>query len=154
MWYTVSMNKNEAAFVEGFIEYGKQTGMARNTARILAWLVICQPAGQTSQTIQEKLQVSAGTVSGAAVTLKDMGLVIETKQPGSRRIYYELQPSGFIRASEQRLASIRLGKRLATERQRYDKDNLRLEKMLEIYTVAEGMMQELVDTLRSQQTKD
>lgn len=148
------MNKNEAAFVEGFVEYGRQTGLARNTARMLAWLVICQPARQTSQTIQRKLSVSAGTVSGAAATLKDMGLVTEVKQPGDRKIYYELQPGGFVRASEQRLNSIRLGKRLALDRQVSDPDNLRLEKMLEIYSVAEGMMQKMIDTLHSLQRKD
>jgi DNA-binding transcriptional ArsR family regulator len=145
------MNKNEAAFVEGFVEYGKQTGLARNTARMLAWLVVCQPALQTSLNIQQVLGVSAGTVSGAATILKDMGLVAETKQSGDRRIYYELLAGGFMRASEQRLASIRLGRQLALARQKQDPGNLRLEKMLEIYTVAEGMMEALVMKLRSLQ---
>jgi DNA-binding transcriptional regulator GbsR (MarR family) len=145
------MNKNEAAFVEGFIEYGKQTGLARNTARILAWLVICQPASQTSHAIQEKLAVSAGTVSGAAATLKAMELIVETRQVGDRRMYYELQPGGFVRASEQRLNSIRLGKKLAQQRKKSDAHNLRLEKMLEIYTVAEGSMEDLMAKLRTLQ---
>lgn len=78
-------------------------GMPRSLARVIAWLVVCEPRYQSAAEIGTTLKLSTGSVSAAVTTLVRSGIVARVTFPGQRRIYYELRPDGW-----QRLLRLRL----------------------------------------------
>jgi len=80
-----------------------EVGVPRSLARVLAWLVVCEPHHQSAGQLRQVLQLSAGSVSSATSLLVRFGIVARVSFPGDRRIYYEMHPDGW-----QRLLRIRL----------------------------------------------
>lgn len=78
-------------------------GVSRSIARVIAWLVVCEPRHQSAEQLRTVLVLSAGSISQAANLLVRLGVVNRRTFPGDRRIYYELHPDGW-----QRMLRIRL----------------------------------------------
>jgi len=69
----------------------EQTGLPRTSARILAWLLVCEPAEQTMNDLMEALQMSKSSVSAATQSLIQFKLIERVSLPGKRRDYYRVQ---------------------------------------------------------------
>jgi len=95
-----------AHFVEDLGLLAFEMGSPRATARVLGWMVVCEPVEQSAQDIQAALQLSSGAVSAATRTLFGLGLLERVAYPGDRRIYYRLNPEAWERAIETRLRTI------------------------------------------------
>lgn len=81
----------EKEFIEEFALYFERSGFMRMAGRILAWLLICDPAHQTLAGLVEVLQASKSSVSTSARHLMQAGFVERVSFPGERRDYYRLR---------------------------------------------------------------
>jgi DNA-binding MarR family transcriptional regulator len=91
------MNDRQAAFVEEMGQYLASVGMTPMAGRMLAWLLICDPAEQTAAELAESLRASRGAISGAARSLETAGFIRRTRRRGDRREHLSVPP-GAIRA--------------------------------------------------------
>jgi DNA-binding transcriptional regulator GbsR (MarR family) len=73
------MNERQAAFVEEMGQYLGSVGMTPMAGRMLAWLLICDPAEQTAADLTESLRASRGAISGSARALETAGFI---RRPG------------------------------------------------------------------------
>jgi len=86
---------------------GDATGMPPSHARVVAWLVVCEPAEQSAEELQAALGLSAGAISMAATALVRMGVVERTLRGGTRRLHYRIDPDGWRRVLRMRIEVIR-----------------------------------------------
>lgn len=75
--------------VERFIEeLGMQleleAGAPRMVGRVLAWLLVCDPAEQSAAEVAERLQASKGSISTATRLLLRLGLIERVRLRGER----------------------------------------------------------------------
>ena len=91
------MNDREASFVEEMGQYLGSIGMTPMSGRMLAWLLICDPAEQTAAELSDSLRASRGAISGAARSLETAGFIRRSRRRGDRREYFSVPP-GAIRA--------------------------------------------------------
>jgi len=75
---------------------GERAGMPRMVARILGWLLICEPPAQSSAEIAGALGVSRASVSIATRLLEATGLIRRTAVPGTRSHRFVLEPDVFM----------------------------------------------------------
>ncbi|MGV0750293.1 GbsR/MarR family transcriptional regulator [Mycolicibacter heraklionensis] len=66
-------------------------GLQRMTARVLATLLFTEESTMTMGELAEKLQASAGAISGAMKMLTAVGLAERVPVPASRREHYRLR---------------------------------------------------------------
>jgi DNA-binding transcriptional regulator GbsR (MarR family) len=66
-------------------------GLQRMTARVLATLLFTEQPTITAGELADRLQASAGAISGAVKMLTSVGLVERAPAPGSRRDHYRLR---------------------------------------------------------------
>ncbi|HLL37235.1 MAG TPA: hypothetical protein VK545_25845 [Streptomyces sp.] len=83
--------EEELAFVEEAAISLERQGLFRMAGRVLAWLLICDPAEQTAGDLVEVLQASKGSVSAATRFLVPSGMVEKISRPGERRDYYRIK---------------------------------------------------------------
>jgi DNA-binding transcriptional regulator GbsR (MarR family) len=132
-----NLTTGQAAFIKQFEQYGYDLGLAPSFARVLAWLLICQPDQQSAEDIQRALQLSVGSVNNAVNALTRTGLLEKLTFPGDRRFYYHLQADSWRRVFESRVHALRRTRLLAEKGLELDATNQRLIKMKEFYTWAE-----------------
>jgi DNA-binding transcriptional regulator GbsR (MarR family) len=70
-------------------------GVPRALMRVLAWMVVCDPADQTAADVQNELRLSSGSVSTSLRYLGEMGLIERVSRPGDRRIFYRQSVDGW-----------------------------------------------------------
>jgi DNA-binding transcriptional regulator GbsR (MarR family) len=70
-------------------------GMQRMTARVLAALLFTEQSTMTAGELAERLQASAGAISGAIKMLTSVGLVERVPAPASRRDHYRLRDNAW-----------------------------------------------------------
>jgi hypothetical protein len=75
---------------------GESIGMPRMNARLLGWMLICDPPTQSIAEIATSLGVSRASVSIATRLLQASGLLRRVAQPGARGYLYELNPAFFV----------------------------------------------------------
>jgi DNA-binding transcriptional regulator GbsR (MarR family) len=76
---------------------GERAGMPRMVARVLAWLLICDPPQQSLAELAAALGVSRASVSIATRLLEGPELIRRSPVPGSRSYHYEVVPIAFTR---------------------------------------------------------
>jgi hypothetical protein len=74
---------------------GERLGMPRMNARLLGWMLICDPTSQSIADLQRALGVSRASVSIATRLLQASGLLRRVAVPGSRGYSFELDPGFF-----------------------------------------------------------
>ncbi|MGH2719320.1 MAG: GbsR/MarR family transcriptional regulator [Actinomycetota bacterium] len=114
-----------------------ELGLPLSLVRTLAWLVVCEPSYQSAEQLQERLQVSAGSVSAATSTLVRAGVLTRRTLAGDRRMYYELDPEGWRRLLAGRLETLEQVRRVADETLLLDSDNGRLRSMRDLLVACE-----------------
>lgn len=129
----------EAAFA-----FAVQTGFSKSTAKVFAFLLLCDPIEQSAQDIQKTLNLSVGTVSEAVNMLIRVGLVDRIVVSGDRRYFYALQPHGFQQAIRQRAQTVSMARELAEKGLRLQPDNKRLSTMKNVYSLFESEMENIL----------
>jgi DNA-binding PadR family transcriptional regulator len=76
-------------------------------------MVVCRPAVQSAQEIQDRIALSAGSVSTAVNALCDDGLLERVVQSGKRRIYYRLSAEGWESVVAARLRAVTEARQVA-----------------------------------------
>ncbi len=85
-------------------------GLQRMTSRALAALLFTEQPTMTAGDLAQRLQASAGAISGAMKMLTRVGLVERVPAPGSRRDHYRLRDDAWAvlyTTQNQTLAAIR-----------------------------------------------
>ncbi len=85
----------ERRFSEQMGVVGEQIGMPPMVARVLGWLLICDPAQQSLGQIATELGVSRASVSIATRLLEAPGWIRRTPAPGQRGYFFEVAPGAF-----------------------------------------------------------
>jgi hypothetical protein len=83
------------AFVERFAATMTGAGMPRLASRVFATLLVSPDGRLTAAGIAERLQASAGGVSGAVRYLVQVRLIRAEREPGTRRHVYVVDSSWF-----------------------------------------------------------
>lgn len=87
---------DQSEFIEQVGRWWETFSGSRSAGRILGWLMICEPAHQSSPQLADALQISAGSVSTQTRVLEGIGLVERITFPGDRVTYYQLKPHVWI----------------------------------------------------------
>ena len=66
------------------------SGGSRTAGRMLGWLMVCEPAHQSSAEMTDALQASAGSISTQSRMLEAIGVLERVTFPGDRQTYYQL----------------------------------------------------------------
>jgi DNA-binding MarR family transcriptional regulator len=74
-------------------------GLPPAYGKLLAWLLICDPAAQSGTELSAALGLSKGSVSAGTRMLESSGLVRRVAMPGRRGTFYEMAPDAIMRAA-------------------------------------------------------
>ena len=85
----------ERQYAEEVAAVGAAMGMPRMNARLLGWMLICDPPRQSLGDIAAALGVSRASVSIATRLLQASGLIKRVALPGTRGYLFELDPKIF-----------------------------------------------------------
>lgn len=91
----------ERQFAEEMAVLFARFGIPRGAGRLLGWLLICEPARQSSADLVAALGLSKASVSTAVRVLEGYGLLTRAIVPGDRSDYYEVRPDAFETAHSQ-----------------------------------------------------
>ncbi len=103
-------NPEQSAFVERVGRWWESLAGSRAAGAILGWLMVCEPAHQSSAGLAEALKISAGSVSTQTRLLERVGLVERITFPGDRMTYYQLRPHVWLQmmwSEQQRIEEMR-----------------------------------------------
>lgn len=98
----------EREYIERLAILFADAGLARMAGRILGWLLICDPPGQTAEAIERAIGASKGAVSMNLRVLLTAQLVERSRPPGSRRDVYRLKDGAWSDAVFDRMGQIRV----------------------------------------------
>ena len=87
----------EREFAEEMGIVGEQVGMPPMVARVLGWLLICDPPQQSISEMAAALDVSRASISIATRLLEAPGWIRRTPVPGARGYFFEIIPDSFTR---------------------------------------------------------
>lgn len=135
-----------------------ELGSSRMTGRVLAFLLTCEPAEQSSEALAEGLGVSRGSISTATRQLVRLGLVRRSTQPGSRALFFRLEEGAWIPMMEVRMRNVTRLRQLAERgldavAPASPSQQRRLEEMRDFYAYFEERVPELVDEWLARQGK-
>lgn len=84
-----------ASFVERFAATLADTGMPRLAARVFATLMVSDSGRMTAAELGDRLQASAGGISGAVRYLVQVHMIRTEREPGTRRHVYVVDGSWY-----------------------------------------------------------
>ncbi|WP_300007410.1 MarR family transcriptional regulator [Pseudonocardia sp.] len=85
----------ERQFAEEMALVFERFGVPRGAGRLLGWMLICEPARQSTAELVAALGLSKASVSTAVRLLESYGLITRVAVPGDRSDHYELLPDAF-----------------------------------------------------------
>lgn len=135
---------NSPHFIDAFTAFAMGIGLPRSTARVLSFLLICEPREQTTDQLREQLGLSSGSTSIATSMLVDMQLAEVVRKPGERKHYYRLVPNGFEKLTLKRIETFKLAKGVADMGLNLDPRNDRLIAIRELYAFLDREMQDVM----------
>jgi hypothetical protein len=91
-----SAHSPEREFAEELGVIGERIGMPRMNARLLGYMLICDPPAQSIAELERALGVSRASISIATRLLQASGLIRRVAAPGSRGYRFELDTSFFV----------------------------------------------------------
>jgi DNA-binding transcriptional regulator GbsR (MarR family) len=90
---------HERRYVEDFATVMTRMGLAPSHAKVLGWLLICDPPSQSVSEIAAALGMSKGSVSTGARLLENAGVIGRVAVPGRRGTFYEMRPDAMVQVS-------------------------------------------------------
>ena len=134
-------------------------GMTPAYGKLLGWLLICEPPGQSLGQMSEALGLSKGSVSTGMRVLERIGLVRRAVVPGARGHVYEASPDGLVEMASQagaQYATIRRlmerGLALLDNDRSPRADRLRVSR--DFYAFIEREVPKLLQEFKRQYTKE
>ena len=91
----IEVVSRERQFAEEMGIVGEGLGMPRMVARLLGWLLICDPPHQSSAELARALGVSRASISIATRLLEAPGWIRRTAVPGARGYHFEIVPDAY-----------------------------------------------------------
>ena len=143
----------ERAFAEEMGVVGEQLGMPPMVARLLGWLLICDPPQQSISDMAAALGVSRASVSIATRLLEAPGLIQRTPVPGARGYFFEIVPEAFTRMpAAERFSLLRrtLEKGLSRLPDREGGRAARLREAHRFYAYVEAEVPRLIERYRQE----
>ena len=92
-----SETTRERDFAEQMGVVGERIGMPPMVARVLGWLLICDPPQQSISELSAALGVSRASISIATRLLEAPGWIRRSPVPGARGYYFEIVPDAYVR---------------------------------------------------------
>lgn len=89
------MSTPERQFAEEMAVAFERFGIPRGAGRLLGWMLICEPARQTTADLVAGLGISKASISSAVRLLESYGLLTRVVVPGDRSDRYEVRPDAF-----------------------------------------------------------
>ncbi|SEP38497.1 GbsR/MarR family transcriptional regulator [Amycolatopsis saalfeldensis] len=83
--------------------FARQEGLPPITGRILGWLMICEPAGQSAADIAAGIKASRASMTTNIRSLTATGLVRRYTRAGDRTAYYQLDDQAWETAIRRRI---------------------------------------------------
>lgn len=93
---TPAATSPERAFAEELGVIGERIGMPRMNARLLGYMLICDPPAQSIADLERALGVSRASISIATRLLQASGLIRRVATPGTRGYRFELDTGFFV----------------------------------------------------------
>ena len=145
----------EQMYVEDAGVVFEQVGFPRMAARVIGWLLICEPPHQSPGELAIALQASKASISTSVRLLIQIGIVERVAFPGKRRDYYRIRDEAWSRMTEERMdlvATIReLAERgIALRANTGRTADLRLREMRAFYAFYEREMPEIIARWREE----
>jgi DNA-binding transcriptional regulator GbsR (MarR family) len=137
----VNLDGEQVAYVERVGRFWEAGTGSRTAGRMLGWLMISEPAFQSSADLVEMLGVSAASVSTQIRQLEQLGFVERVTFPGDRARYYQLRERVWLRVMEEELNRI-VELRKVAEAASNVMPASRQERVTELQTVAESLIDE------------
>ena len=94
------------AYAEEIALFYERGGLPRIAARVLGWLMVCDPPQQTAGDLVDALSVSKASVSNTIRLLTSVRLIERAPGSKSRSVHYRLCEDGFTGLFEQKLATL------------------------------------------------
>ena len=91
----MNLSVSEQAFLERFGRFWETRGGSRIAGKIVGWLMVCDPAHQSSAQLVDVLEVSHGSVSTQVRQLEQLGYVERVTFPRDRTSYFVLNHAGW-----------------------------------------------------------
>lgn len=107
--------RSEREYVEQIALFFEGQGLPRMTGRVLGWLLVCEPAVQSSQDIAAALGASKGSISTSTRMLVAAGLVVKVGVPGERGSFFTIHADSWSRLLQAKIAGITAFRRLADQ---------------------------------------
>jgi len=92
-----ALGDKKRAFVEEMGIFYERLGQPKIQGLIMGYLLVCEPAHQTTGQIQEALGVSAGSVSTLVRKLEEHQFLERAVVPGSRGKHYRIMEGAWTR---------------------------------------------------------
>ena len=108
---SVTQATNDLALQQLIEEIGIAFSLAGGppmTGRVLAYLLVCDPAEQTAAELAEALQASRGSISTTSRQLLQAGLIEKVPRPGRRAVGYRLRDDAWENIMRSREMHFRL----------------------------------------------
>ena len=96
----------ERQFVERVALAMEGFGLPLIAGRLLGWLLICEPAEQSSGQLATELGASKGSISTNTRMLMQMDLVEKVAVPGARSTYFRVRSGAWEEIMEQQLRQL------------------------------------------------
>jgi predicted transcriptional regulator len=81
-------------------------GLARLRARLLAWLMICEPAGQSGSDLAAALGVSRASITTSLRLAQSARLITRRTRSGDRTVYYVIDDNAWHEVLRRRITSM------------------------------------------------
>jgi DNA-binding transcriptional regulator GbsR (MarR family) len=122
-------------FADRFATTAQTLGLPPMPARVLGWLLVCDPPAASSQELEEVLAVSRASISAATRLLEVARLVRRRTRAGERIHRFEIDPDAFVRLAD--AERYRVFRKALEDGMRLRPSDRRLEEMHDFYAYME-----------------
>jgi len=143
-------------YAEEFGVVGESMGMPRMNGRLLGWMLICDPPGQSLTDLARSLGVSRASISIATRLLQANGLIRRAVEPGSRGYRFELEPEVFMQMrADVQFGALRalLERGIAIVGDENDPRAARLREARDFYAFVEREVPALIERYRAERAQ-
>ncbi|MDQ2727358.1 MAG: transcriptional regulator [Actinomycetota bacterium] len=131
-------------YVEEIARYFSDQGLPLIAGRILGWLLVCDPAEQSTATIGEGIRASKASLSTNLRLLRQLGLVDRVTRPGERTVYYSLDVELWYERTRRALSTLTDFRDLLAEGvELLGANERRAQRLVEVHDLYTEMEQDL-----------
>ncbi|OLF15315.1 GbsR/MarR family transcriptional regulator [Actinophytocola xanthii] len=135
-------------FADQFAAVAQALGLPPMPARVLGWLLVCDPPAASSQELEDALGVSRASVSAATRLLEATRLVNRRTRSGQRVHRFEIDADAFIRLAD--AERYRAFRKALEGGMRLRPNDRRLEELHDFYTYMEREVAVVIERYRTE----